>query len=374
MVTMTAAAACAPLGSQLRKSLLSPHHIRSFSALKLASKQSTRTTPPSHEHPPSTPKASTTSGPAPTTAITPSSSISSKRASKTEKKVKKALPASDSTEAQLKQIESMMNMANTSNLFPTMDMWGAKIMTLDVDIPREAPLRMLFSNPVAFWHAIQCNFSNWLKNTFSMYTIAKAQAFTGVNWDSDFRFSHLFLPRTWHQLGNVSSTSPKSWLAPVRRIAMDNYLAIGRAIADKDQATLKALTTADHAVNVNKIIRSRQPGQVWQWKVTSDVSDKALFQEKSFLRPLEMLPGATVVSIRSGEVYIAKEPPKRGNRLVIHALVKFETKQELNVFTKQGQIVDSGTVEPDRVVEEYLVFEKIGWYDNTWQVREQIYK
>lgn len=65
-----------------------------------------------------------------------------------------------------------------------------------------------------------------------MYTIAKAQAFTGVNWDKEFRFSHLFLPHTWPRLGNISSASPKSWLAPIRRIAMDNYLAIGRAIAE----------------------------------------------------------------------------------------------------------------------------------------------
>jgi len=130
-----------------------------------------------------------------------------------------------------------------------------------------------------------------------MYTIAKAGAFTGVNWDSDFRFRHLFSPRTWRQLGNINSASPSSWLAPMRRIAMDNYLAIGHAIAEwvriskipiklnyiysKDEATLKALTTADHATKVNKIVRSRQPGQVWQWKVTSDVSDKSLFQEKS---------------------------------------------------------------------------------------------
>lgn len=204
-----------------------------------------------------------------------------------------------------------------------------------------------------------------------MYTIAKARAFPGVNWDRDLRFSHLFLPRTWRQLGNVSSASPNSWLAPMRRIAMDNYLAIGRAIADKDVATLKALTMADHAVKVNKIVRSRQPGHVWQWRVTSDVSDKTLFQEKSFFRPLAISPAATIVSIRSGEVYIAKEPPKRGNRLVIHALVKLETTQELKVFTKQGQEVNPGSEE--RVV-EYLVFEKIGWYDNTWQVRDQIYK
>jgi hypothetical protein len=65
-----------------------------------------------------------------------------------------------------------------------------------------------------------------------MYTIAKARAFPGVNWDRDLRFSHLFLPRTWRQLGNVSSASSNSWLAPMRRIAMDNYLAIGRAIAE----------------------------------------------------------------------------------------------------------------------------------------------
>jgi hypothetical protein len=162
----------------------------------------------------------------------------------------------------------MMNMANTSNLFPTMDMWGTKLVTLgvytscrsitqaqsithsDVEVPRDTSLRMLFTNPGAFWHAKQHNFSNWLKNTFrfasngfmlfaplsllcilrSMYTIAKARAFTGV--DCDFRFSHLFLPRTWRQLGNVTSYSSTSWLAPMRRTAMDNYLAIGRAIAE----------------------------------------------------------------------------------------------------------------------------------------------
>jgi hypothetical protein len=81
----------------------------------------------------------------------------------------------------------MMNMANTSNLFPTMDMWGTKLVTLDVEVPRDTSLRMLFTNPGAFWYAKQHNFSNWLKNMFSMYTIAKARAFTGV--DCDFRFS-----------------------------------------------------------------------------------------------------------------------------------------------------------------------------------------
>ncbi|KAG1760751.1 hypothetical protein EDD22DRAFT_899599 [Suillus occidentalis] len=339
-------------GSQLKKScLLSPQ--RSFSALK----SSARTAP----------SIPTASGQA---SATTSADVSRKSTTKNEKKTKKALPP-DNTKDQLKQIESMMNMANTSNLFPTMDMWGTKLMTLDVEIPRDTSLRMLFTNPGVFWQAKQHNFSNWLKNTFSMYTIAKARAFTGV--DRDFRFSHLFLPRTWRQLGNVTSHSSTSWLAPLRRIAMDNYLAMGHAIANKDEVTLKALTTADHATKVNKIIRSRKPGQVWQWKVLSDVSDKALFQEKNLFRSLATSPGATIVSIRSGEVYIAKEPPKRGNRLVIHALVKIETMQEFKVFTKQGQPVEAKSTEPHSVV-EYLVFEKVGWYDNTWQVRDQIYK
>ncbi|KAG2363508.1 hypothetical protein BDR07DRAFT_1282166 [Suillus spraguei] len=344
-------------GFQLKKScLLSPQ--RSFSALKSA----TRTAPP-----PSTSKASTASVQA---SATTSSSVSRKSATKNEKKTKKVPPAPDNTEAQLKQIEGMMNMANTSNLFPTMDMWGTKLMTLDVEIPRDASLRMLFTNPGALWHAKQHNFSNWLKNAFSMYTIAKARAFTGVN--CDFRFSHLFLPRTWRQLGNVASHSSTSWLAPMRRTAMENYLAMGRAIADKDEATLKTLTTADHATKVNKIVRTRKPGQLWQWNVLSDVSDKALFQEKIF-RPLAISPGVTVVSIRSGEIYVAKDPPKRGNRLVIHALVKFETTQAICVFTKQGQPVETQSAKPHPVV-EYLVLEKVGWYDNTWQVRDQIYK
>jgi hypothetical protein len=115
--------------------------------------------------------------------VTTSSDVSRKSATKNEKKTKKALPP-DNTQAQLKQIEGMMNMANTSNLFPTMDMWGTKLVTLgvyipcrsitqaqsithsDVEIPRDTSLRMLFTNPGAFWHAKQHNFSNWLKNTF----------------------------------------------------------------------------------------------------------------------------------------------------------------------------------------------------------------
>ncbi|KAG2139533.1 hypothetical protein BD769DRAFT_1432466 [Suillus cothurnatus] len=329
MVMATVKVARVSLGSQLKRScLLSPQ--RSFSALKSA----TRTAPPS------TSKASTTSG---QVSATTSSNVSKKSATKNDKKSKKAPPAPDSTEANLKQIEGMMNMANTSNLFPTMDMWGTKLVTLDVEVPRDTSLRMLFTNPGAFWHAKQHNFSNWLKNTFSMYTIAKARAFTGV--DCDFRFSHLFLPRTWRQLGNVTSYSSTSWLAPMRRTAMDNL----PRHRPKDE--------------VNKIVRTRKPSQTKPYSKRKAV----------IFRAPAISPGATIVSIRSGEVYIAKEPPKRGNRLVIHALVKFETTQEFEVFTKQGQPLEAKSAKPHNVV-EYLVLEKVGWYDNTWQVRDQIYK
>lgn len=171
MAMATVKVPCVSFRSQLKKRcLLYPQ--RSFSALKSATRTAT---------PPSTSKASTTSGQA---SATTSSNASRKSSIKNEKKAKKALTATDSTEAQLKQIESMMNMANTSNLFPTMDMWGTKLVTLgvcilyrritqaqfvthpDVEIPRDASLRMLFTNPGAFWHAKQHNFSNWLKNTF----------------------------------------------------------------------------------------------------------------------------------------------------------------------------------------------------------------
>jgi hypothetical protein len=65
---------------------------------------------------------------------TTSADVSRTSATKNEQKPKKALPP-DNTKDQFKQIKSMMNMANKSNLFPTMDVWGTKFMTLGVYIP-----------------------------------------------------------------------------------------------------------------------------------------------------------------------------------------------------------------------------------------------
>lgn len=86
-------------------------------------------------------------------------------------------------------------------------------------------------------------------------------------------------------------------------------------------------------------MRRRERGQTWAWSITSDVSDAALFP-KSKSKPLFSLgihsdilserrasTSVDIVSIRAGEVYTENADPVNGHRLLIQALVKFDTTQ-----------------------------------------------
>lgn len=106
-----------------------------------------------------------------------------------------------------------------------------------------------------------------------------------------------------------------------------------------------------------------------------------------------VVPPVTIVSIRATEVYLAEQDPKIGNRLVIQALVKFDTTQVsgtssqhfcrscstllygqvLHVRDRQGKPVESELSKPHRVV-QYIVMEKVGWYDCPWKFKEQIFR
>lgn len=95
-----------------------------------------------------------------------------------------------------------------------------------------------------------------------------------------------------------------------------------------------------------------------------------------------------VLSIRAFFGHMGSSPPTFGNRLVIQALVKFDTNQvcrnfyvpglysqplqSLEVYNKKGKRL-AGDDTPKRVV-EYLVLQKRGWYDGPWTIRDQLYE
>jgi len=111
-----------------------------------------------------------------------------------------------------------------------------------------------------------------------------------------------------------------------------------------------------------------------------------------------------IVSLRATEGYLASEAPKFGNRLMVHALVKFDTEQvqkdffhlyhlsntiflskfqSLEIYDRggnplhepaEGSVCVNGRVPAKtRHVVQYLVFEKRMWYDGPWVIREQIW-
>jgi len=101
-----------------------------------------------------------------------------------------------------------------------------------------------------------------------------------------------------------------------------------------------------------------------------------------------------VVSIRAGEVYTENADPINGHRLLIQALVKFDTTnvssfllasewpmtgfhyrttQKIDITDKRGQAVNSDLAGPRKVV-QYLLLEKVGWYDTPWKIKDQFHK
>ncbi|EGO03793.1 hypothetical protein SERLA73DRAFT_175438 [Serpula lacrymans var. lacrymans S7.3] len=346
----------------------SPGFSRAYAQKTKSSPSTTRHTAPRPPAPSSTLKTSTTSKPSATASATSSATSSTPintatpnpsppsakakspslvrsllgkksgdGASKTGLKAK-------STDAQIAELENMMKMPRH---FPTTDMWGQKMLTLDVQVPRD--LRAVISlRPISvstIFDAIKDNTGNWMKNVFSMFTIAKANAFPDITVKSPWS----------RQLFKVGSYMKDAWVSPLIRTASIAYVGMNNAVAEKSIQGIKNTTSDNMQAKLLKLVRSRDPGLIYHWRCISEASP------------------TRIVSIRAAEGYLAQEPPKQGNRLVIHALVRFDSFQTLQVFTKKGVPVD-GKEPMRRHVTEYMVFEKRGWYDTPWTVREQLYE
>lgn len=80
-------------------------------------------------------------------------------------------------------------------------------------------------------------------------------------------------------------------------------------LSSGDLKTIRKLTGSEYETHSTKLIRGRDSSRTYVWNFVKE--------EKP----------CKVVSLRAIPGYLASQPPKIGNRLLIQALVKFDTLQ-----------------------------------------------
>lgn len=53
--------------------------------------------------------------------------------------------------------------------------------------------------------------------------------------------------------------------------------------------------------------------------------------------------------------------------------LRYRTTQNIDITDKRGQVVRSDLAGPRKVV-QYLLLEKVGWYDTPWKIKDQYHK
>ncbi|KAI9459785.1 hypothetical protein HD554DRAFT_2176841 [Boletus coccyginus] len=283
----------------------------------------------------------------------------------------KSRPSSLESAAE-QNIKAMESMKRFSRMYAKADVWGTEMTNLDAEIPYDLrPMfRSLTTKPMFasskfsdLWYAIKHNTSNWMKNSYSMFVMAKANAFPGRNLQ--------LRVKTLGRILSVRNNSSDALLAPLRQVALDTYRKVNTSISRGHEDTVKEFTSGSFQGKTIKTMRRREKGQTWAWSITSDVSDATLFP-KSRKKRRAPTP-VDIVSIRAGEVYTENADPINGHRLLIQALVKFDTTHKIDITDKRGQAVNSNLAGPRKVV-QYLLLEKVGWYDTPWKIKDQFHK
>lgn len=174
------------------------------------------------------------------------------------------------------------------------------------------------------WSQFWQNRLNDLKNMTSLVALASHNAIPGVNTANDRFFKKLF-KWPFYTFG-TKSTSPTSWLAPTRKLALDTYLQLNAAIAKyislppiiallvttrvrNDLKEIKRLAADSFLTETLAAQKKRSSAHTYVWRFHREV------------KPTQ------IVSLRATEGYLSPEDPKFGNRLMVHALVKFDTEQ-----------------------------------------------
>jgi len=280
------------------------------------------------------------------------------------------------TEDQLAEIEQLMNL---SHFYPTADPWGQKIGTLDVHIPHEVSINPFKSHSEPWstrWSKHQENFFDSLKSAASMYTLATEDAFPGIHLPRAKWRTKLF---SWPFLAfKCQSLKQDAWMSGVRVQALEAYKAVNKAVSLQDEKTIKRLTQSTYQDTLLKLLRRRDMNSIHYWRLLNEgpiFPPTPTVKWWKFWQSDKAISGAAVpvkvLSIRATEGYLGKDDPKLGNRMLVHVLIKFDTKQSLQIHSKKGELLNPG--QGAKRVVEYLVLEKRMWYDAPWTIREQIF-
>ncbi|KAG6861321.1 hypothetical protein C0995_001640 [Termitomyces sp. Mi166 len=267
-----------------------------------------------------------------------------------------------SEEEQLAQLERAMSM---SDLYPTRDIWGQAMETLDVILPHSTSFshRSNYSSWREMYQQFKENRYNDLKNYTSMLTLARDNAIPGVDL-SGHRWWHKLITQWPWRLASTTSVSESSWLTSLRKSTLDTYRQLNTALAKGDDHTIKELASGTYQDQILRLKKKQNRDCKYIWHFHKEVTP------------------ARVLSIRAMPAYLAAEQPKFGNRNVVQALVRIDTEQSLEIYTHSGvplhtraekRVKGSSSAEPARVT-EYFVFEKKMWYDGPWIMKEQMWE
>ncbi|KAF8223043.1 hypothetical protein L208DRAFT_1412543 [Tricholoma matsutake] len=274
-------------------------------------------------------------------------------------------------EEQIETVEKVMAMAK---LFPTADPWGQAVETLDVQIPYSVKFsaRKNYPSLRAMFNQFLENRYNDAKNATSLLLLAQADAIPGVDLSEATRIQTFITQWPW-RIFTTTSVKPDAWIASLRQTALSTYQQLNAALARQHSTTVKKLSTHTYQDQLLRLMKKNQPGVKYIWRFHRELSP------------------TRVISIRASEGYLAAEDPKFGNRMMIHALVRIDSEQSLEMYDMWGKPMHRpatgdgvaklasmsgyGNWPSERKrVTEYLVFEKRMWYDGPWAVREQLWE
>ncbi|KZT01246.1 uncharacterized protein LAESUDRAFT_664429 [Laetiporus sulphureus 93-53] len=238
-------------------------------------------------------------------------------------------------EENVHDIETMKYMASR---LPA-DIYGSYAKLLDLHIPSlKSPKEdAKISDHI---YATLKTMRNWFRNAQSMAQMASYKGF-------------IERKRPWNpQIFCAQSTRDSAWIAPIRQAALDTYVKLNEAVANRDEKTIKRLAVDEMEKDYLRLARSQDPSRVYVWKFHGERSP------------------CRVLSIRSRHGHFGTTPNKL-SPLVVQVLVKFDTLQSVEGYSKKGTLLYKQDPKP---VVEYLVLQKRMWYDTPWVVRNRFYK
>ncbi|KAF8068818.1 hypothetical protein FPV67DRAFT_1091857 [Lyophyllum atratum] len=267
-------------------------------------------------------------------------------------------------EEQMAQVEQIMAM---STLMPTADPWGQRVETLDVAIPYSTiGDRKAYPSWRAMFDQFIQNRYNGAKNATSMLMLAQSNAIPGVDLSEATRKQKYLTEWPW-RIFTTTSVAKGAWMETLCKSALKAYCQLNVALAKGDEKTIKELSTSTYQDHMMRLRKKQQPHHTYLWRIHKEISH------------------TRVISIRATEGYLAAEDPKLGNRMMVHALVRIDSEQSLEIYNRQGDPVHTRPANATelkfgnhpaerRRVTEYLVFEKRMWYDGPWVIREQLWE